>query len=62
MKVLICALGFCLIFEGVFPFLAPAEWKRALLKISDFPDSKIRIAALCGVLFGLGLVWLTEFL
>lgn len=62
MKVLLAALGFCLVLEGLFPFLAPEKWKKYLLELTVISNEKIRLIALVSVLLGLAIVWSVELL
>lgn len=58
MKVLLLALGFMVVFEGLFPLVAPALWQRSLTEISRLPPETVRRAAMVMVLFGLALIWI----
>ena len=60
MKVLLCAIGFCLALEGLFPLLAPDAWKKYLLELSSISSKKIRTVAFVGVVLGLAVVWSVE--
>lgn len=60
MKVLLCAIGFCLVLEGLFPLLAPEKWKKYLLEVASISSEKIRTIAFVGVVLGLALVWSVE--
>lgn len=51
------ALGLVLVIEGVFPFVAPASWRRMFTQILQLRDGQIRFCALLSMLVG-GLVLL----
>jgi len=58
MKVLLCAFGFFLILEGLFPMINPDLWKEFLQTASRIPSKKIRNFAFGSVVFGLLIVWI----
>ncbi|MBQ8829117.1 MAG: DUF2065 domain-containing protein [Burkholderiaceae bacterium] len=60
MEALLCAIGFFLIIEGLFPFIAPDKWKEALKSVQKIPNANIRKVALVSVVLGLALVWYTK--
>ncbi|MFM2240314.1 MAG: hypothetical protein RJA69_1688 [Pseudomonadota bacterium] len=54
------ALGLVLVFEGLFPFAAPAAWRRMFQQVLQLEDGQIRFFGLCALLVGFGLIlWLT---
>ncbi|MGH8443549.1 MAG: DUF2065 domain-containing protein [Nevskiaceae bacterium] len=50
---LVRAFGLVLVLEGAWPFLSPARWRNALLRISSLDDRLLRSFGLammiCGV-------------
>jgi uncharacterized protein YjeT (DUF2065 family) len=54
---LLAGLAFYLIFEGLFPFLAPQHWRRSLATISGLGDSRLRAFGLAAVIAGLVLLF-----
>lgn len=46
------------VFEGIFPLVAPALWQRAVAEIAKQPPETIRRAAMVMVVVGLAFVWL----
>ena len=62
MKVLLMAIGFCLVFEGLFPMISPGGWKKSVEEIARIPSEKIRLIGLGSVLLGLLIVWSISFL
>ncbi|MFA6903498.1 MAG: DUF2065 domain-containing protein [Gallionellaceae bacterium] len=50
------ALGLMLVIEGLMPFLFPASWRAALIKLAQFQDGQIRTIGLLLLLSGLVLI------
>lgn len=58
MKTIILALGFMMIFEGLFPLVAPDAWRRALQEMLKAPSETVRKVAFTIVSLGLAVVWI----
>jgi uncharacterized protein len=54
---LLAGLAFYLIFEGLFPFLAPKRWRESLAALAEFDESRLRIFGLAAVIAGLVLLF-----
>ena len=54
---LLTALGLMLVIEGLMPFLLPAAWRAALIKLSQFQDGQTRFIGLTLMLSGLLLIY-----
>jgi uncharacterized protein YjeT (DUF2065 family) len=52
------ALALVLVFEGLFPLLAPRGWRNTFQKLLLLRDGQLRFFGLCSVLLGLALLWL----
>ena len=52
------ALALVLVFEGLFPLLAPRGWRNTFQKLLVLRDGQLRFFGLCSVLLGLVLLWL----
>ena len=52
------ALALVLIFEGLFPFLSPAGWRRMFAQLLQLRDGQIRFFALLSLISGMLLIWL----
>ena len=52
------ALALVLVFEGLFPLIAPAAWRDTFSKLLALRDGQLRFFGLCSVLIGLVLLWL----
>jgi uncharacterized protein len=49
---LLRALALVVLVEGLMPFLAPARWREALLRISTLDDRQLRGLGLVLILIG----------
>jgi uncharacterized protein YjeT (DUF2065 family) len=54
------ALALMLVFEGLFPFISPAGWRRTFQKLLELRDGQLRFFGLASILIGLGLLWLVS--
>ncbi|GMU44642.1 MAG: DUF2065 domain-containing protein [Xanthomonadales bacterium] len=54
------ALALLLVFEGILPFLAPAQWKEAVRRIARMEDTILRWIGLICMLLGLALLILVR--
>jgi uncharacterized protein YjeT (DUF2065 family) len=54
------ALALMLVFEGLFPFLAPRGWRQMFAKLMEMRDGQLRFYGLASILIGLGLFWLVR--
>ena len=52
------ALALVLVFEGLFPLLAPRGWRQTFHKLLELRDGQLRFFGLCSVVLGLLLLWL----
>ena len=53
---LVLALGMVLVIEGLLPFVAPAQWRATVSRISQLRDGQIRFVGLGSILVGLLLI------
>ncbi len=51
------ALALMLVFEGLFPLLAPRGWRATFERITAMRDGQLRFFGMCSVLIGLLLLW-----
>lgn len=58
--ILWAALALMLVFEGLFPFVAPKAWRQTFLKLMEMRDGQLRFYGLASILIGLGLFWLVR--
>jgi uncharacterized protein len=52
------ALALVLVFEGLFPLIAPRGWRSTFQKLLELKDGQLRFFGLCSVAIGLVLLWL----
>jgi uncharacterized protein YjeT (DUF2065 family) len=52
------ALALVLVFEGLFPFISPANWRRMFAQLLQLPDGQIRMFAMVSISAGLLMIWL----
>ena len=57
---LLMAVALMLVIEGLVPFLAPAFWREAFRRITQFSDGQIRFFGLSSMLAGLVLLFLAR--
>ena len=54
------ALALMLVMEGLLPFIAPAAWREAFLRMTQFNNGQLRFMGLMSMLAGLLLLWLAR--
>lgn len=54
------ALALMLVMEGILPFIAPAAWREAFLRMTQFNNGQLRFMGLLSMLAGLLLLWLAR--
>ena len=52
-EVFLPALALVLVMEGLLPFLAPAAWREAFVRMTQMKDGQIRFTGLVSMLAGL---------
>jgi uncharacterized protein YjeT (DUF2065 family) len=52
------ALALVLVFEGLFPFISPANWRRMFAQLLQLSDGQIRMFAMVSISAGLLMIWL----
>lgn len=58
--ILLPALALMLVLEGLLPFLAPAAWREAFVRMTEMKDGQIRFMGLASMLAGLLLLLFTR--
>ncbi|TWO66968.1 DUF2065 domain-containing protein [Caenimonas sedimenti] len=51
------ALALMLVFEGIFPFLAPRGWRQTFQKLLVLKDGQLRFFGLTSILIGVVLLF-----
>jgi uncharacterized protein YjeT (DUF2065 family) len=54
---LLAGLAFYLVLEGLFPFVAPEQWRRSLAALGTLPENRLRLFGLAAVIAGLALLF-----
>lgn len=54
---LLAGLAFYLILEGLFPFVAPQQWRRSLTALASLSEGRLRSFGLVAVAAGLMLLF-----
>jgi uncharacterized protein YjeT (DUF2065 family) len=57
---LLAGLAFYLIFEGLFPFVAPQQWRRSLAALASLEEGRLRLFGLAAVIAGLVLLFIVR--
>jgi uncharacterized protein YjeT (DUF2065 family) len=52
------ALALVLVFEGLFPLIAPRGWRNTFHTLLELKDGQLRFFGLCSILGGLLTLWL----
>lgn len=55
---LLIAFALMLVLEGIVPFVAPAAWRDAFLRLARLADGQIRFIGLAAMLLGVVLMFL----
>ena len=53
---LFAAFALYLVFEGLMPFVSPANWRKSLLMVLQLQDGQLRLIGLISVAVGLSLL------
>jgi len=56
MESLLLAIGLVLLIEGLLPFLAPNQWRSAMMRIAELRDGQLRFLGLASIVIGLLLI------
>ncbi len=51
------ALALVLVFEGLFPFISPTNWRRMFAQLLQLSDGQIRMFAMVSISAGLLMIW-----
>ena len=57
-NVLARALALVMVIEGLLPFAAPSQWRRALFTVAQMENHKLRLIGLASMVAGLVLLQL----
>jgi len=48
------------VLEGLFPFVAPRQWRRSLTVLAGLQDERLRLFGLGAVVLGLALLYVVR--
>ena len=54
---LLAGLAFYLVLEGLFPFVAPKQWRRSVAALASLEENRLRLFGLAAVIAGLVLLF-----
>jgi uncharacterized protein YjeT (DUF2065 family) len=54
---LLAGVALYLVLEGLFPFVAPQQWRRSLAALASLDESRLRLFGLAAVIAGLVLLF-----
>lgn len=57
---LLSALALMIVLEGLLPFLTPAGFRQAMMKMADMSDRQIRFAGLSTMLVGMVFLYIVK--
>jgi uncharacterized protein YjeT (DUF2065 family) len=57
---LFAAFALYLVFEGLMPFVSPANWRKSMLMVLQFRDGQLRLVGLVSIVVGLVLLLLVR--
>jgi hypothetical protein len=57
---LLAGLAFYLILEGLFPFVAPQQWRRSLAALATLNEGRLRLFGLAAVIGGVLLLFVVR--
>jgi uncharacterized protein YjeT (DUF2065 family) len=57
---LLAGLAFYLVLEGLFPFVAPGQWRRGLAGLASLEEGRLRLFGLAAVIAGLVLLFIVR--
>jgi uncharacterized protein YjeT (DUF2065 family) len=57
---LLIAMALLFVLEGVWPFLSPVSFRRALLAVAGERDGPLRLTGLVSMVVGVGLLYLVN--
>ncbi len=57
---LLAGLAFYLVLEGLFPFVAPRQWRRGLAGLASLEEGRLRLFGLAAVIAGLVLLFVVR--
>jgi uncharacterized protein YjeT (DUF2065 family) len=59
-EIALAAVALMLVFEGIFPFVAPRAWRETMRRVGELTDGQLRFVGLGSMLAGLALLFVTR--
>ena len=59
-EIALAAVALMLVFEGVFPFVAPRAWRETMRRVGELSDGQLRFVGLGSMLVGLAVLFLVR--
>jgi uncharacterized protein YjeT (DUF2065 family) len=59
-EIALAAVALMLVFEGVFPFVAPRVWRETMRRVGELSDGQLRFVGLGSMLAGMAVLFLVR--
>ena len=59
-EIALAAVALMLVFEGIFPFVAPRTWRETMRRVGELSDGQLRFVGLGSMLVGLAVLFLVR--
>ena len=59
-EIALAAVALMLVFEGIFPFVAPRAWRETMRRVGELTDGQLRFMGLGSMLAGLAVLLLVR--
>ena len=59
-EIALAAVALMLVFEGVFPFVAPRVWRETMRRVGELTDGQLRFVGLGSMLVGLAVLFIVR--
>jgi uncharacterized protein YjeT (DUF2065 family) len=59
-EIALAAVALMLVFEGIFPFVAPRAWRETMRRVGELTDGQLRFVGLGSMLAGLALLFVAR--
>jgi len=59
-EIALAAVALMLVFEGIFPFVAPRAWRETMRRVGELSDGQLRFVGLGSMLVGLAVLFLVR--
>ena len=59
-EIALAAVALMLVFEGIFPFVAPRAWRETMRRVGELTDGQLRFVGLAALATGLAALLLIQ--